>query len=220
LPRTGPFDVHATRYDRWFDENRALYLAELEAIRSVMPDHSRPVEVGVGTGRFAGPLGISLGVEPSAAMAEIARSRGIDVVDGVAESLPFGDATFDLLLMVTTICFLDDIRLALREAHRVLSDGGHIVLGFLDRETEPGRAYEARKRDSDFYSAARFRSSAEVLSALRLAGFGDLKCAQTIMSSRSGSSQEQLPVAEGHGTGLFAAVRGRRVTNVAEGART
>ena len=67
------------------------------------------MEIGVGTGRFAEPLGFREGVEPSPAMAERARRRGLEVTDGVAENLPLPDATYDVALMVTTICFVDDL---------------------------------------------------------------------------------------------------------------
>ncbi len=210
MARTGPFDIRAVEYDRWFDEHRAIYLSELEAVRALLPAHSRPIEVGVGTGRFAQPLGIALGVEPSEAMRDIARSRGIEVVDAVAEDLPFGDASFDLVLIVTTICFVDDVDRTLKEAHRVLADGGHIVVGFLDRETELGRQYEARKSDSEFYSVARFYSSAEVLGALERAGFGELASAQAVFSPATDSEESPPTVESGHGAGLFVVVRGRK----------
>jgi len=211
VARTGPFDERAAEYDRWFDEHRAIYLSELEAVRALLPSHSRSMEVGVGTGRFAQPLGITLGVEPSTAMRDISRSRGIEVLDAVAEDLPFGDASFDLVLIVTTICFVDDVDRALKEAHRVLSDGGHIVVGFLDRETELGRKYEARKSDSEFYSQARFYSSAEVMDALERAGFGELASVQTVFSSAANSEEGPPTVESGHGAGLFAVVRGCKV---------
>ncbi len=37
----------------------------------------------------------------------IARKRGIKVVEGMTEDLPFEDESFNFVLMVTTICFLD-----------------------------------------------------------------------------------------------------------------
>ena len=213
MVRPGPFDTRAAEYDRWFDEHRAVYASELEAVRSLLPEHSRSIEVGVGTGRFAQPLGIPLGVEPSAAMREIARSRGIEVVDAVAEDLPFGDASFDLLLIVTTICFVDDVDRTLKEAHRVLTDGGHILVGLLDRDTELGRKYEARKSDSEFYSLARFRSSAEVLAALERAGFGELTSAQAVFDSATEPEGSPPRVESGHGSGLFVVVRGCRAAS-------
>ena len=41
---------------------------------------------------------------PKVYKAEISRSKGIDVIDGVAENLPCKDNSFDFALMVTTCC--------------------------------------------------------------------------------------------------------------------
>jgi ubiquinone/menaquinone biosynthesis C-methylase UbiE len=94
------------------------------------------------------------GIEPSAAMRELARERGLDAVGGVAEQPPYPDDSFDTLLMVTTICFVDDIPLSLREARRVLRPGGHIVIGFVDRESPLGRDYLAHQAENVFYREA------------------------------------------------------------------
>jgi SAM-dependent methyltransferase len=216
VPHTQPFDEHAAEYDSWFKENALVYRSELEAVRALLPEHHNSLEVGVGTGRFARPLGIATGVEPSRAMADLARSRGVNVVEAAAEELPFGHAVFDLVLMVTTVCFLDDVGRAFSEAYRVLAAGGHFVVGFLDRETKLGRAYEARKADSEFYRWARFNSSEEVLAELTRAGFRDLTSIQTIFSSPS-EMQELSPVEPGHGVALFVVMRGRKLPHVNEG---
>jgi len=53
---------------------------------------------------------MQVGVDPASEMVAHARDRGIDVVKGVAEALPVSPAdTFDTALIVTTICFVDDI---------------------------------------------------------------------------------------------------------------
>ena len=62
------FDKNAEAYDAWFEEHEAYYQLELEAIRQLMPKIGKGVEIGVGTGRFAKPLGIEMGIEPSSAM--------------------------------------------------------------------------------------------------------------------------------------------------------
>jgi SAM-dependent methyltransferase len=206
VPRIEPFDRHSDQYDQWFEEHASTYQSELQAVRTVLPQYDRALEVGVGTGRFAGPLGITIGVEPSRPMADLARSRGIEVVHAAAEELPFEDGAFDLVLMVTTVCFLDDVDQAFREAYRVLATGGHFVVGFLDRETELGREYQARKADSEFYREARFHSSEEVLAALARSGFGHLAAVQTIFN-RPGDVGPPSPVEPGHGRGLFVVVR-------------
>ncbi|MBA7707387.1 hypothetical protein ES703_116259 [subsurface metagenome] len=130
MPRISPFEKYAEQYEEWFVENRWVYEAELRAVKAMLSAGGHGVEIGVGTGRFAEPLGIKIGVEPSKRMREIAQKRGIQVLDGVAEEVPFYDCEFDFVLMVTTICFVDDINRALLEAHRVLSHGGYLIIGF------------------------------------------------------------------------------------------
>jgi SAM-dependent methyltransferase len=82
------FDENAAAYDAWFDENPSIYRMELEAVRGFIPAIGEGLEIGVGTGRFALPLGITIGVEPSPRMAALARQRGIEVREGIAEALP------------------------------------------------------------------------------------------------------------------------------------
>src|SRR5438445_13302667 len=114
-----PFERHADEYDAWFDRNAGLYEAELHTIKAALPASGCGLEIGVGTGRFAATLGIRTGLDPSA-MAAIARTRGVEVTIGKAELLPFAAEEFDYALMVTTICFVDDLGAAFREAARML----------------------------------------------------------------------------------------------------
>ena len=201
--RIKPFEEHYDRYEEWFEEHRYAYLSELEAVRRLIPK-GEGIEIGVGSGRFAEPLGIKQGVEPSKRMAEIARSRGIRAVDGVAEELPFEDESFDFVLMVTTICFLDDAEKALREAHRVLKPGGSIIIGFIDRESPLGKEYLKHKEENVFYREAAFYSVNDVLSLLE--NFKCVSALQTIF--RPLDSIDSLePVLEGYGKGSFVVIR-------------
>ncbi|MDD5049910.1 MAG: SAM-dependent methyltransferase, partial [Methanoregulaceae archaeon] len=103
------FERYADDYDRWFDEHQEEYLAELSRIRHIFPPHdSRAVEIGVGSGRFAVPLGIRIGVEPSRALCRMAHQRGIGVIRGRVEDLPIRTESCSSVLFVTIICFLDD----------------------------------------------------------------------------------------------------------------
>jgi SAM-dependent methyltransferase len=125
------FEQYPSEYDAWFERNPAAYGAELRAIRAALPASGSGLEIGVGTGRFAAPLGIRGGIDPSPAMAAIARARGVEVTIAKAEQLPFAAEKFDYALMVTTICFVDDLGAAFREAARVLKPGGGLVVGLL-----------------------------------------------------------------------------------------
>jgi hypothetical protein len=61
------------------------------------------LEVGLGSGKFAVPLDIKIGVESSDNIALKTERRGIRVFQQVTAKLPFPDSKSDLVLMVTTI---------------------------------------------------------------------------------------------------------------------
>jgi SAM-dependent methyltransferase len=206
-----PYQEHALRYDRWFDENRLAYEAELRAVRNLLPaaGGGLAVEIGAGTGRFAGPLGIQVGVEPCAPMAALARQRGISIISGAAEALPLRAAAADLVLMVTVLCFVQDARLAVQEAVRVLKPGGLMLIAMLDRSSPLGQVYAARKEKSLFYQQATFYTAEAVLSLLQKAGLTEFGCCQTIFQDAAAVTVQE-PVTEGHGQGLFAVIRGRK----------
>jgi len=208
VPRIQPFESHLEEYEDWFVKNRYAYRAELEAVRRHLPKEGDGLEVGVGSGLFAGPLGIRTGVEPSARMRAIARSRGLEVVEGVAEDLPFTDRTFDFALLVTTICFLDDVRQGLGEAKRVVRPGGRVVVGFVDRESPLGRVYLRHQEESVFYRHATFYSTQEVRDLMEEVGLDALRATQTIFVPLEEVGREE-EIREGSGDGSFVVLSGR-----------
>lgn len=199
------FDTYAAEYDDWFDVHPWVYKSELEAVRKLLPQNGRGVEIGVGTGRFSIPFGITVGVEPSKAMSDIARSRGMTIYDAKAEKLPFDDNTFDFALMVTTICFLDDPQQALKEIRRILRPDGKIIIGMLDKDSPLGKLYEAKKEESKYFKYANFYSVNQVLEWLKISGYNNIHILQTI-SRKPEEITELEPIREGHGDGLFVAI--------------
>jgi len=153
---TAAFDVHAARYDEWFECHPGVYQSELMALRAFLPVAGFGLEVGVGGARFAAPLGIAVGLDPSMAMLRHAWQRGVEVVTGRAEALPFRAECFDSVLVVTTLCFVDSPARMLCEASRVLKPQGRLVVGFIDRDSPIGRGYLAHQAESVFYRDARF----------------------------------------------------------------
>lgn len=200
-----PFDEYVAEYDAWFDQHHDLYQAELAVVRSLLPACGKGIEIGVGTGRFAASLGIAIGLEPSPQMAEMARLRGINVIEGVAEALPFDDGSFDFAIMVTVDCFLSDIAKAYSEAYRILKAKGVFIVGFIDRESSLGRQYAERKERSRFYRGSTFHSVGEMRTFLRHAGFTGLTYRQTLLPGET----RDFTILDGHGSGGFVVVRAR-----------
>lgn len=209
MPKISAFEKYADRYDTWFEENRWAYEAELRAVKAMIPSRGRGMEIGLGTGRFAGPLGLKEGVEPSKRMRQIAQRRGIRALDGVAEALPFGDSEFDFALMVTTVGFVDDIGKALLEANRVLFRGGVLIIGFVDRNSPLGQTYIDRRKENVFYKEATFFSVDELVQVMMRAGFEGLTFNQTIFKTLAETTIDE-PVKPGYGEGSFVVIRGSK----------
>ncbi|MCK5796595.1 MAG: methyltransferase domain-containing protein [Deltaproteobacteria bacterium] len=208
MPKISAFEKHADAYDQWFDDNRLLYEAELRCIRPLAPSPpGNAMEVGVGSGKFALPLHVGVGVEPSEKMAQEARSLGIDVHPGVAEALPFTNERFDFVLMVTTICFVDDVTASLRECSRVLRPGGSLVVGFVDKMSDLGRHYQDKQKRSKFYAEATFFSAQEVLTHIQDAGLRVGRIRQTLIPAEPPEA-----VQDGFGLGGFVAIEGVKVS--------
>jgi ubiquinone/menaquinone biosynthesis C-methylase UbiE len=206
MARIAPFEKHSLRYEQWFEKNKFAYESELQAIREQLPGRREGVEIGVGSGRFAAPLGIKLGIEPSSKMMEIALRKGIEVIGGVAESLPFHSSQFDFALMVTTVCFLDNVEVAFNEAYRIVKPDGCLIIGFIDKDSPIGQLYQQHKDESVFYKIATFYSVEEVVSYLKKSGFQNFSFTQTIFHNLI-EIEGIEPVKEGYGEGSFVVIR-------------
>ena len=124
------FDREAARYDAWFDspDGRVLFRTEVDAVRRLLVGLPAPwLEVGVGTGRFAGALGVPFGVDPACSALHLARRRGIRVALARGEALPFPDRRFGAVLLIVTLCFAEPHGL-LAEARRVLDPAGRLIV--------------------------------------------------------------------------------------------
>lgn len=209
MPKSEPFEEHTERYEGWFDKYDDAYQSELAALDRLVPATGYGLEIGVGSARFAAPLGIDVGIDPAEDMLEYARDRGVDVVNGVAEYLPFRDATFDTALMVTTICFVDDVHRTLTEIDRILSESGRLVIGYIDKSSPVGQMYQEKKTHNPFYEEATFISTEELLAALEAAGFSDFEFVQTIYQWIDDLDGPE-PVEDGYGEGSFVGIKATR----------
>jgi SAM-dependent methyltransferase len=200
-----PYQSYPGEYDHWYDQHRPAYLSELEALRAALPSAGVGLEIGVGTGRFAGPLSIEWGIDPAREMLVRARERGVKVTRGRGETVPFNSRSFDYVVMVTVLCFLSSPDRVVGEAHRVLKDEGRLILGFVDRESYLGRIYQEKKEKSRFYSEANFYSVPDVLRLLPSVVWRKISIRQTLFESAGERDAVQTP-REGYGEGGFVVI--------------
>jgi ubiquinone/menaquinone biosynthesis C-methylase UbiE len=130
------YDALAADYDRRYEARR--YEGIGATLSATCAAGQRVLEVGCGTGHWLAQLEASgcdaVGLEPSAAMLDKARARGLraELVHGRAESLPFADASFDRVLCINAIHHFDDVGRFVAEARRVLRAGGVLLSIALD----------------------------------------------------------------------------------------
>lgn len=167
-PLVEHFQKTAVSYDAWYDAHPALYRTELAALRKAVPGRGRGLEIGVGTGRFASLLSVRYGLDPSPGMLGQARRRGIRAVRGYGEALPFHDRSFDLVLIVFVIEFVEDLEGFLAEAARVLRDRGRLVIGFMDRDSAWGRYFHSTSKARAYFHPPSPRDLITVLGRIGL----------------------------------------------------
>jgi len=127
-----PFEEeNAERYDKWYDTPQGREADRLEKdlfLKLVKPQKGQTLlDIGCGTGHFSfwfHNLGLKVtGVDISPNMLEVAadkmKNQRIKFIRGEAQSLPFRDKSFDLVVMITTLEFLNQPRKALKEAFRI-----------------------------------------------------------------------------------------------------
>lgn len=171
------FDEHiAPHYEAWFEMpegKRAdrLEKALLGRLLVLLEPPATLLEVGCGTGHFSRWLRERgwqvVGLDLSAPMlAEARRRSDLPLVQGDALALPFPNASFEVVALITTLEFLPSPEKALAEAWRVARRG--LLLGVLNRLSPIAwmRRLQGRLRPT-VYSAARFYSPGELARLVR-----------------------------------------------------
>jgi SAM-dependent methyltransferase len=200
------FDVTAKAYDEWYDAHPALYRSELAAVRKAVPPGTG-LEVGVGTGRFAAPLGIEFGLDLSFNALAYAQQRGIKVVQGDGYALPFRPGMFDVVLIVFVLELVGDTRRFLVEAAKALRKHGVLILGFIDKDRPWGRHF---LETSELRPYAWPPSPGELVGVLGQMGMSVKASFQTLFGPPPDLKSEEEP-RPGFGEGgfvVFKAVKG------------
>jgi len=194
-PRPSGADVFtgaaAARYDAWFETAAGGYARELEnelLMRAVGDlGGARVLDVGSGTGLhlelFAATGGRGVGLEPSRDMMTRAQKRlggrGVGLVQGRAEALPFRDDAFDVVAMITSVEFVADARAAFAEAARVCS--GRLVVAVLNAWSLSAALRRVKRNLKEtLFRAVRFYGPYELRRALRVHLTAGVEMASTL----------------------------------------
>lgn len=164
-------DWEADSYDeKWsisYDERCVTYARERFALVAGMPaqPYGHALELGSGTGFFLLNL-MQAGVAARGSVTDIspgmvavalrnAAALGLDVDGRVAdaETLPYPDATFDLVVGHAVLHHIPDVEQALREVLRVLKPGGRFV--FAGEPTRYGDVVARRLSRLTWWAATR-----------------------------------------------------------------
>ena len=131
-PRRLSFGAQAAAYERARPE-----WPEAAARWLVPEDAAFLVEVGAGTGKLTralAALGVRvLAVEPDPRMLAVLRERGLEGVEGSAESIPVGDGEADGVVAGSSLHWFE-LDAALAEFRRVLRPGGRFGFGWNHRD--------------------------------------------------------------------------------------
>jgi ubiquinone/menaquinone biosynthesis C-methylase UbiE len=174
------FDERAREYDSWFNDS-LLFSIETAAIRALPVQLQEPaLEIGVGPGRFAEALDSGFGIDPAVAPLHIAAARGVTVCQAIGEELPYVSKSFARVSIFFTLCFVQHPAKVLAEAHRVLQDNGHLILGFVPSTGKWGATLQQKKESGHpFYEHARFFSIHDIIGLLTAQDFtvsGSVSC--------------------------------------------
>jgi ubiquinone/menaquinone biosynthesis C-methylase UbiE len=161
------------------------------------------LDVGTGTGIVArhvaslvGPNGKVIGLDLNPNMLKVARAKAkqedlnIEWHRGQAESLPFPDKSFDLVLCQFALMFFEDRNAALAQMQRVLKDDGRICLSVwqsLDRHPFYQRLHEAMHKHlgmSAIQDIFALGDEQEIRTLLTTAGFQHVDSEPVSMTSR------------------------------------
>lgn len=146
--------MDAASYDQWYETPRGRWIGQREA--GLVLEHLQPrpgeslLDVGCGTGFFTRTLAASIdgpvhGVDIRAEWVEYARQHdaggaSYEVADACL--LPYPNASFDLVVSITALCFIEDEAQAVSEILRVARR--RVVIGLLNRHSllwlEKGRS--------------------------------------------------------------------------------
>ncbi len=178
------FDSFAQEYDDWYQTKLGGFVDKVE--KKLIEDlaefdeDEKVLDIGAGTGTYSiwmAKKGLKVtALDQSSEMMEKGKVKTeregltIDWKLADANSLPFSDNSFDLVVSVTAIEFMDHPKTVLKEAVRVLKPNGRLIIGVLTKESAWGELYQSivEEDPKHLFAKAHFYSEDEISSLLPL----------------------------------------------------
>ncbi len=117
--------------NHWWFAGRTWSLLNMLDRQISSDGQGQVLDVGCGAGNMFHHLaryGSVVGVDNNPRPLAVARERGYDVRQGLAEDLPFEDDAFDLVSLLDTVEHCADDMAVLRECYRVSAPGGRLLV--------------------------------------------------------------------------------------------
>ena len=123
------YEIHATD----FSKSRFRIWRLVREFLDSLPSNSKVLDIGCGNGKnmlYGAQRHNMLGLEDSKALCDICISRGLNVIQGSALTLPFADNSFDAIIMIAVIHHIDPSQhhIILNEIKRVLRPEGKCLI--------------------------------------------------------------------------------------------
>ena len=168
------FDAHAAsdEYDVFTPEASARLISAFVRL-SGLGNGARVADLGCGSGVFTdllrrtGYAGVGLDISPKLVALGRSKYPGLELIEGDAENLPFGNESFDGVLLSGLVHHFPDPRRLAAEVRRVLKAGGRFVAFDPNRMNPFMWLY--RDRASPFYSPVGVTENERPILASRVA---------------------------------------------------
>lgn len=138
------YDAMAETRHKWQEKNRYFYRRDLKALRNIVPEGMRVLELGCGNGDLLANLKPSkgIGVDLSEKMVEVARQRhpSLTFVKGnveLATDISSLEGPFDYILMSDLVGHMFDAQMTLELIHKLMSRRTRLVITFHNSWWEP-----------------------------------------------------------------------------------